>query len=161
LGLLSYPAFFIWGYQPAQIGSARLPVAVIFSSLNILAWYVYTWLYFRGTRGLRRDLPLRMWDSALVFLVLASLGAWGRALLVGLKVDDAFLETAMVHLFLDLFSDGWFLLALLGLAFARLPRPVSASPRALRLLLLWTFYPPLVDHKIIQKTDAHIFLRFR
>ena len=139
LGLLSYPAFFLWGYGPVQVGQARLPVAVIFSSLNILAWYAYVALYFRRTRGLPRDLPMRLWDAALVFLVLASFGAWGRAALVALHVENVFLESAAVHLFLDLFSDGWFLLALLGLAFAVRPLPGDISPWPLRLL--WVGLP--------------------
>jgi hypothetical protein len=121
LGLLSYPPFFLWGYDLAEIGGRSLPVSVIFSSLNILAWYVYILQYRRATRGVRRDRPLKLWAAALAFLFAASLGAWGRAALVALKLDDPFLSAAAVHLFLDLFSGGWALLGLLGLAYASKP----------------------------------------
>jgi hypothetical protein len=121
LSVTTYPAFFLWGYQPAQLGGKTIPISVILSGLNILAWYVFMGLYFHHTCGLSRRAPLRYWDASLVFLALASLGAWGRAALVSLHIDDVFITTAMVHLFLDLFADGWFLLAVLGLAYAAFP----------------------------------------
>jgi len=121
LGLLSYPPFFLWGYRAVQIGGARLPLAVIFSSLNILAWYAFAFYYRRTTRAALRSRPLKLWRAALAFLLAASLGAWARAVLSALKVDDPFLSAAAVHLFLDLFSAGWAILGLLGLVYAAHP----------------------------------------
>lgn len=126
LGLLSYPAFFLWGYDLAVIGGVRLPISVIVSSLNMLAWYAYIVIYRRMVRGVSPNRPIRLWNAALLFLVLASLGAWGRAVLVALKIDDPFWTASMVHLFLDLFSSGWAILGVLGLAYSTQKR-LSAS----------------------------------
>ncbi len=117
LGLVAYVPFLLFGYGRVPVGEARIPPATIAASLNILAWYVFVVQYMRARRGLAAIPALRLWDAAVVFLVLASLGAWGRAVLVALKVEDPFLGRALVHLFLDLFSDGWFALAVLGLIY--------------------------------------------
>jgi hypothetical protein len=102
-----------------------------------LAWYGFVGLYVRATWRVPRRSALRLWDWALFFLILASLGAWGRAVLVALKITDPIWEMAMVHLFLDLFSDGWFVLALLGLAYAAKPDVVKHASRwATRLLII-------------------------
>lgn len=126
LGVLSHPPFFFWGYAPVEIGARRLPIAVIISSLNIFTWYAYA-LTFRGaTRGVRRTRPLRLWRFALVFLIAASVGAWTRAVLAAFKIDNAFLAAAAVHLFLDLFSNGWAVLGVLGLVYASRPSLVES-----------------------------------
>lgn len=137
LALLAYRPFLRYGYQPVPMGGARLPLATIAASLNILAWYAFAVQYVRVTRRRLRPLPVRLWDAGLVFLGLASLGAWGRAVLVALDVQDPFWAAALVHLFLDLFSDGWFVLELLGIAYALLPgRPPEGARRATALVVI-------------------------
>lgn len=137
MALLAYPPFLLFGYTAAEIAGRRLPLGVIAASLNILAWYLFIGLYLRATWRVPRDRALRLWDAALAFQVLASLGAWGRGVLVGLKVTDPFWTDAAVHLFLDLFSDGWFVLTLLGLAYAAHPHASSSISRwSTRLVIL-------------------------
>ncbi len=116
--LLAYTPFLLFGYQLAEIGASRLPISVIAATLNVLAWYVYAALYYKATRGAARVRPLRFWDAALIFMILASFGAWGVAVVSRLGVEDPFWSTAMTHLFLDVFSEGWFVLAVLGLVYA-------------------------------------------
>lgn len=135
--LLAYPPFLMYGYMVAEIGGRRLPLSVIAASLNILAWYAFIALYLRSTWGVPRSRAIRLFDAALVFQMLASLGAWGRGALVGLKISDPFWTDATVHLFLDLFSDGWLLLALLGLVFAAYPAAGDSISRwPMRLVIL-------------------------
>lgn len=122
LGLLAYPPFFLWGYQPALLAGQRLPLSILLSTLNILAWYAFAFSYRQATRGVRYNRSLKLWNAALIFLLAASLGAWGRAVLAALKIEDAFLSAASVHLFLDLFSNGWAVVGLLGLAYAARPK---------------------------------------
>lgn len=119
--LLAYMMFIQYGYQPAEIDGRRLPLSVLAATLNVLAWYAYAYLYYRATRGAPRTRPLRFWDAALIFMILASLGAWGVAVVSRLQIADPFWSLAMTHLFLDLFSEGWFVLATLGLIFALHP----------------------------------------
>jgi hypothetical protein len=116
--LLSYTPFLLFGYQLAEIGDSRLPISVMAATLNVLAWYGYAFLYYKATRGAERVRPLRFWDAALIFMILASFGAWGVAVVSRLGVEDPFWSTAMTHLFLDIFSEGWFVLAALGLVYA-------------------------------------------
>lgn len=60
-------------------------------------------------------------------MILASAGAWGVAVVSRLQITDPFWSQAMTHLFLDLFSEGWFVLAVLGLVYA------VHSPRSARV----------------------------
>ena len=122
--LLAYVPFLLFGYQPADIGTSRVPLSVLAATLNVLAWYTFAYLYFQATWGVARVKALRFWDAALIFMILASFGAWGVAIVSRLGVEDPFWSLAMTHLFLDLFSEGWFLLAMLGLVYAS-HRPAS------------------------------------
>lgn len=127
-GLLAYPAFLLYGYTLAQVGAKRLPLSMMASALNALPWYAFMILYWRDTRRTARTLPLLSWDAALAAIVLASLGGIGLMALVFLRVTNPFWSEAMVHLFLDLFADGWFIFGVLGLAYAAHPqaeRPFS------------------------------------
>lgn len=127
--LLAYGPFLFFGYRPVTVGDAQLPLSMIGASLNMVVWYGFVYLYVRATRGVPRHHPLRLWDAALGFLVLASLGAWGLAASTLLGLRDPLWSLALTHLFLDLFADGWFVLALLGLAYAAIPR-AAAHPAA-------------------------------
>jgi hypothetical protein len=124
--LFAYVPFLLFGYQSAEIGDSRVPLSVLAATLNVLAWYAYAFLYFKATRGVTRIRALRYWDAALIFMILASLGAWGVAIVGRLGVEDPFWSLAMTHLFLDLFSEGWFVLAMLGLIYAS-RRPASEA----------------------------------
>jgi hypothetical protein len=124
----AYGSFLMTGYRPLVVGDTNLPTSTILAGANVLLWYGFVILYRRATRGLPRYLWVRLWDAALGFLVLSSLGAWGLALSNVLGLDKPLVSLALTHLFLDLFADGWFVLALLGLAFAALPE--AAAHRA-------------------------------
>jgi hypothetical protein len=121
VALLAYVAFIQYGYQVAEFGDRRLPLSVMAATLNMLAWYAYGILYYKATRGVPRSRALRLWDAALIFMLLASLGAWGVAVVSRLGIEDPFWSVAMTHMFLDLFSEGWMVLAVLGLAHAYRP----------------------------------------
>lgn len=121
VALLAYVSFLRFGYRPASIGTRQLPLSTIAAGLNVFAWYGFAFVYRRETRNTPRFLPLRLWDAALVFMALSSLGAWGLAIATAAGIDSQLVSSALTHLFLDLFADGWFLLALLGLAFVAIP----------------------------------------
>jgi hypothetical protein len=127
--LAAYVAFLLYGYRPAQFGDVRLPVSTILASFNMLAWYAFILAYRQATKGAARNGPLRLWDGALAFLALASLGAWGVAVTAVFNLSSPLLSAALTHLFLDLFAEGWFVLAVLGLAYA-IPAIALWSERA-------------------------------
>lgn len=99
---------------PVQMGPVRMPVAAAASGLNILCWYAFVGLYAVGTWGLVRTGPLRVWDVALSFLTVSTLGAWGVGVLHGLDLYDPIWTTAAIHFYLDLFSEGWLVMGVLG-----------------------------------------------
>lgn len=126
----AYVPFLLYGYQVAEIGGLTLPLSTMMAGLNVVLWYGFVLAYRQATRGLPCLLWLRLWDAAAGFLVLASLGAWGLAGAGLLHIDEPVLAFAFSHLFLDLFADGWFVLALLGLAYIAMPQ--AAGKRAAR-----------------------------
>jgi hypothetical protein len=122
LGVLSYPAFGLFGYQVVTIGSARLPPAVIVSGAAIITWYAFVVAYVVATRGARRTTSLVAWDLALAVLVASSLAAWMLALLRPLGLDPLRWTPILTHAFLDPFVEGWLVVAVLGLAHSIAPR---------------------------------------
>ncbi len=116
LGWLSYIPFLLFGYSPMTIGTFTLPPSVILAGLNMFSWYLFIWGYARQTRGVQRRRAIALFDGALLFLVLASLGAWGISVATPLGADGLVLTTAFTRIFLNYFSEGWLLLAVLGLA---------------------------------------------
>lgn len=112
--ILCYPLFLLFGYTPVQMGPVRMPIAAAASGLNILCWYAFVGLYAVRTWGLARTGPLRIWDVALSLLTVSTLGAWGIGVLHGFDVYGSIWTTAAIHFYLDLFSEGWFVLGVLG-----------------------------------------------
>ena len=138
LALAAYFPFLLYGYRLAQIGDARLPLSTIMASANMLAWYAFALTYWQATKGAARVKPLRLWDAALIFLVLASLGAWGVAVSAALNLRDPLLAAALTRIFLDLFAEGWFVLGVLGLAYAANPAAIGhrwAAPSETLLIM--------------------------
>ena len=88
---------------------------------------MFIWQYWQETRGAARNYPLQLWDGALIFLLYASLGGWGLAIITRLPVEDPFWSLAFTHIFLDTFAFGWFLLALLGLAYTTNPAAAGSK----------------------------------
>ncbi len=121
LGLLSYFPFLIYGYAPVDLGFATVPPSVVIAGLNMLAWYGFIAGYLRHTKGTDRPLFVSMFDAGLLFLALSTLGAWGISILTPLGLEGILWPTALTHLFLDYFSEGWLLFGVLGLAAYAIP----------------------------------------
>ncbi|MCP5098841.1 MAG: hypothetical protein GY943_25095 [Chloroflexi bacterium] len=121
LSILAYIPFLFYGYRTANIGTARLPLSTIAASLNMVAWYLFAWQYRQETKGEPRTRPLRLWDAAIIFMIFATMGAWGVALTAVLAIQDPVWSSILTHLFLDMFAEGWFALAVLGLLYASIP----------------------------------------
>lgn len=127
LALLAYPPFLLFGYAPAEVGGARLPLSVMAAGLNVLAWYGFVAVYVRARREAPPSPAMRLLDLALFFLVLATLGAWGLPVLQATGAGGPALKTALTHLFLDAFSEGWFVFGVLGLAAAEVGDPARGA----------------------------------
>lgn len=120
-GLTTFVPFLLSGYGLLRVGGAQLPLSMITSALNGVAWYAFVGVYVAATWGRARSLPLRAFDAALFLLILASMGALGLAGTGLAGAADPAWMMALVDFFLDLFGEGWFTLALLGLAYGATP----------------------------------------
>ena len=125
LGLVSYLPFLIVGYAPLDLGFAFMPPSVVIAGLNMLAWYGYVVGYRQHTKGIDRPLFISLFDAALLFLVLSTIGAWGISIITPLRLEGILWPTAMTHLFLDYFSEGWLLFGVMGLAAYGIPIPAN------------------------------------
>jgi hypothetical protein len=125
--MLTYPLFLLFGYRPIAIGTTMLPPAVIASGLNILTWYGFVAVWRLHRRSLSPSPGLELIDGSLILMVLATAGAWGLALQSPLGLDNPLWPEALKHLFLDLFSEGWFVLATLGVMYRTLDVPADGA----------------------------------
>ncbi len=144
VALLSFPAFWLNGYGPTQVGSTELPLGSMAAGLNGLLWLLFVALYVRATWGLpERPLVIQLWDWAIVLLLFAFSGALGLVVTVALRLTNPLLQQLSLHLFLDLFGVGWFNLALLGILWALLGEEIAKQQwlptQSLALLLAPTF----------------------
>ncbi len=119
LGFLSYPFFLFYGYQPVSIGSANLPLAAIISGLVMITWYWFAWLYFKLEERDSASVAHMMFDAALLALLISSLGAWGVSIFQFTTIDSPQVSSAMTHFFLSVFTEGWTILGVLGVIWAK------------------------------------------
>lgn len=124
----SYVPFLLSGYEPIDVGGASLPLSGVTATLNVAAWWWFAGWWARTSRGVPRDTAVRLLDGAVLLLLAASVGALGRGVVEALALDGPLVQRAPIHAFLDLFSDGWVLLGIVGLAWAAL-RPADDPPR--------------------------------
>jgi hypothetical protein len=111
-GLMAYPFFLFYGYRPVTLGSAMLPLSVIFSGFVMIGWYGFIVGYWKSRTALQDDESLPWIDGALVLLVVCSLGAWGVAVIQELAPQSHLLMKSMTHFFLAAFTEGWVVLIL-------------------------------------------------
>ena len=142
--LLQLAAFWPNGYGVTQIGSAELPLGAISAGMAGLTWFWFMWLYWRTVRGMaQHPTAIRLWNWAVVLLFIASMGAMAEPGLMAMKIESDFVKTLFLHLFLDLFTTGWLLLATFGALVAHLDekKKVEGLPSAalLALFILPTF----------------------
>ncbi|MDZ7772433.1 MAG: hypothetical protein U5K31_06815 [Balneolaceae bacterium] len=85
------------------------------SGAVMVSWYAFMaiWWKLRLRPGNRPGLLFM--DSALLLLLVSSLGAWGVALAQNLAPGTPLLGMALTHFFLACFAEGWVVLAALAM----------------------------------------------
>lgn len=127
-GLLSYPFFLLYGYRPVAVGSATMPLSVVFSGLVMIGWYGFMWGYWKSREALKGSQSLPWFDGALILLAVCSLGAWGVAVIQEINPEAHLLMKSMTHFFLATFTEGWVVLVLLGILIAEIRPPREKWP---------------------------------
>ena len=123
LGFLSFPFFLFYGYQSVPIGNASLPFAAIISGLVMLTWYWFAWLYYSLKKSEPDSIARLLFDGALLALLISSLGAWGVSIFQFTAIDSPLISSAMTHFFLTVFTEGWAVLGILGIIWAKSKTP--------------------------------------
>lgn len=126
-GLLTYYPFLKSGYHLTPFMGKLLPISMLTSGLNGFVWYAFAITYFFSARGLKRDVRLRLYDVAVIMMLVSTVAI---AVLAYLGVSGQVQRPVMLALvdwFLTLFADGWFGLAILALAALTADRARLAS----------------------------------
>jgi len=127
-GLLSFPSFLLYGYHPVTIGGFSLPLSVIFSGMVMICWYLFIGGYLAARNEIVEE-DRNMWfEAALVMLVVSSLGAWGVAVAQAFDLAAALIGKGLTHFFLASFTEGWVVLAAVGILDEALDIPDSRYP---------------------------------
>ena len=143
LGFLSYPFFLLYGYHSIAISSASLPLAAIISGMVMITWYWFGFLWIKLRKSQSDTLPLLFCDGALAALIISSLGAWGVSVFQFTAIDSPLISSAMTHFFLAVFTEGWVVLAILGLIWQKAGRvDISISTN-------WLWIPILIGSMLI------------
>lgn len=122
LAALAWAPFLLLGYKP---------LSIVLSTSTMLTWYVFGIRYWRDRR--RGIIPLcvarsredttprtgdydvrHVHDAALVLLIVASIGAWGLGMTMAMGMDHSLAYDLALHVFLDLFAEGWLMLSVLA-----------------------------------------------
>ncbi len=137
-------AFWPNGYGVTRIGSAEMPLGAIAAGMAGLTWFWFMALYRQTVKGMKQPpLPVRLWNWAVILMFIASLGAMSEPALLALHIENNFIKHLFLHLFLDLFTSGWLLLATMGALIAHLEDknslPDQLPVNALALFIIPTF----------------------
>lgn len=136
-GLATYLPFLKSGYHLTPFAGKLLPISMVVSGMNGLVWYVFAALFVAATWGLKRDARLRLFDVSVVLMLASTLAVIALAYLGASGQIQRHVMLALVDWFLTLFADGWFGLAILGLAAAHAStRQLARTPVAALAWLL-------------------------
>lgn len=114
-GFLNFLPFLFWGYKFAEIGPFKLPLSIAASTVVMFVWYVFAGAWVRHRKVVENLSARGLLDVAVGSMVLCTIGAWLRGMLMPLGVTDLMWTTGVVHGFLSTLTDGWLLVGLLGL----------------------------------------------
>lgn len=116
-GFISFPFFLLFGYHPVAVGGTSLPFSVILSGLVMIGWYWFIAIYLRYRKTTPKSYARLFFDGALAMLFVSSLGAWGVAVTQFGNLDNHLIAGALTHFFLTVFTEGWCIIAAIGILY--------------------------------------------
>ncbi len=116
----SFVPFLLSGYRLMPLFGRDLPVSMIVSGLNGLVWYAFIAIYLWRDRKREPDTADRYLRMSVWLLLASSLGIVALAA-AGMQGAGSVLINSLAYFFLELFAEGWFGLAVIGLAYQLLP----------------------------------------
>ena len=124
LAAASFVPFLLSGYRLLPLLGRELPVSMIVSGLNGLAWYAFAAVYLLADRRQPASTSRSFSRMSVWLLLLSSVGIVALAF-AGMRGAGSTLINSLAYFFLELFAEGWFGVALLGIAF----RHISGTQR--------------------------------
>lgn len=105
--------------------------SITFSTLSILASYLFAFYYWKDLKKIKQDNHIVTWfKSALVLWCLSSAGTFALAYLMAQHIRVQELYFSAIYFFLHFQYNGWFIFACFGLLFSFLKAgPHAALPR--------------------------------
>lgn len=135
-GILLISLFTSYGMLVSFIVQGYALASISFSTLSILVFYVFTYLYWRDLNRLpAKDASQPWFKAALVFNVLSSMGAFSLAVIMANKIVDQKITLSAIYYFLHFQYNGWFFFACMGLFFSRISLPVTQLSKQ----IFWLF----------------------
>jgi len=113
--------------------------SIVFSTLFLIASYFFAWLFWTKTTGETRELlSYKMIKSALVFMVVSSVGPWSLGVIMSTLGSLSIWYKLAIYFYLHFQYNGWFIVSLLGLLFCFLEQKnikISINHRSFLWLL--------------------------
>ncbi|WP_036383718.1 hypothetical protein [Muricauda sp. MAR_2010_75] len=112
-----------WGTQGTLVGmlltfpfQGYALFSIIFSTLFLIASYIYTYHFWKNIESEHRESKgLKCVKTALVYMVLSSLGPWALGVIMSTLGAQSIWYRLSIYFYLHFQYNGWMLLALLGL----------------------------------------------
>lgn len=133
--LSTFVPFLLSGYRFTVIGGRALPLSMIASGLCGMTWYAFLVLWLVRSRRAERRPTDAFFSAALILLLLSSVAAAALAPAGVFRWGPAVINS-LAMFFLELFAEGWFGLALIGIAYRLHPEVRFGSPAKTGLWLL-------------------------
>lgn len=90
--------------------------SIIFSSLFLIASYVYAWFFFKYTPNvLQRQLPsYKAIRYAIIYMIISSIGPWAIGGVMGTIGPDPFWYPTTIYFYLHFQYNAWIILGIIG-----------------------------------------------
>lgn len=92
--------------------------SITFSTLHVIASYIFLYNFWKDTKK-QKTLAAKLMRASLVFMFVSTLGLWGIAPVMALKIPGNWGEL-FIQFFLHFQFNGWFVFAVLALLFKRM-----------------------------------------
>lgn len=114
--------------------------SIIFSSLFLVASYLYTWFFFKYTPNvLQRQLPsYKAIRYAIIYMIISSLGPWAIGGVMGTIGPDPFWYPTTIYFYLHFQYNAWIILGLIGVFLKILEKKgIHIDPKLFRTFLIY------------------------
>lgn len=90
--------------------------SIIFSSLFLIASYIYAWFFFKYTPNvLQRQLPsYKAIRYAIIYMIISSIGPWAIGAVMGTIGPDPFWYPTTIYFYLHFQYNAWIILGIIG-----------------------------------------------